>query len=535
MKNTIIDTHTDAAKQQHAVYTKASSLFKQNKFHQADVVIKSLFNDNEEPMSYEAFILIIKIKEHRGLYLQQVDYLTQALAIYPDSLELMMIMAFAQFKLCHFDKANEFAERIATKKITSSKVFYSLGKVYDQLGLYIKSANIYKKGVKLNPNDANLLYQLGLALMLSGKVEESISYYEQAIIINPDFDLVYSSLSKARKASHTHNNIAKLRLLVARDKNPWTCINLCHGLAKELDDIGNYEEAFAVLEKGKKRLRIACPHNPFSGIEHIKQLTTLYEKKVQKIKNTNSKSEFSPVFVTGMPRTGTTIVERILTNSSELTTVGERTQMSLFLKQQCQKNYAGLIDAKILEENWENIDFSKLGNDYLNSVKYLSGEHLRFVDKLPLNILLAGVILSALPKAKIICLVRDPLDTVIGNYRQVFEQASGTYSYTLDLHALADYVHEFRILVSSLEKQFPGQFISINYEDIVEDPIYSGKKLFNFCNLQWHDKHIDIHKNKAVIGTASAAQVTVPIHKNALKQSENYMFCLEHLKSIFNK
>ena len=239
-----------------------------------------------------------------------------------------------------------------------------------------------------------------------------------------------------------------------------------------------------------------------------------------------------------MPRTGTTVVERILTNHNDVITLGERFQFSAALKQQCQlqgkKNYANMIDAKILDECWSTIDFEKLGHDYIQSVSYLSNNNQRFVDKLPLNILMAGVILRSLPQAKIVCLLRDPLDTIIGNYRQVLEQKSGTYAYTLDLHATANFVFEFRQLVTNLQKQFPTRFMIVNYETLVAKPERQAKKIFEFCQLSWHGDYLDIHKNKAPIGTASAAQVQEPIHQKSLGHSRHYMFCLEEIKKAFN-
>jgi len=146
---------------------------------------------------------------------------------------------------------------------------------------------------------------------------------------------------------------------------------------------------------------------------------------------------------------------------------------------------------------------------------------------------MTGVILRALPQARIVCLLRDPLDTIIGNYRQVFEQASGAYAHTLDLHALANFVYEFRQLVTSLQQQFPERFILVNYETLVSEPLIQAKRLFDFCQLTWDDTYIDIHKNKAPIGTASAAQVQEPIHQKSLGHSHHYMFCLQEIKKAF--
>jgi Tfp pilus assembly protein PilF len=513
------------------LFINAKELFAQQKYNQAEKLIDELITLNQN--NAEHFYFMSLIKERRGLYAEQITLLEKALIISPNSSDFLIKLAFTHLRTGSFNKAFHYAKRIESNVDNTLEIYTLLGQLYYDLGHYTKSATIYKKAIELSDNDHLLFYNYGISLTLSGKISESIEAYQQAIKITPSFGLTYVALSKARKATSAENNIEQLKLAANQDRNPWTGINLYHGLAKELDDLGLYADAFKALEKGKKRLRTSCPHSPMSGAHNINELRSLYSRHKSDIINTDASCTAAPIFVTGMPRTGTTIVERILTNTPEVMAIGERIQFSALLKQQCQENYAGLVDSQVLEKHWDSIDFDKLGHDYIESVQYLTNNHHRFVDKLPLNILLAGVILRALPHAKIICLMRDPLDTIIGNYRQVFEQASGTFAHTLELNALASYIHEFRQLANSLQQLFGERFMLVDYEALVEAPLLQAKKINQFCQLPWHDAFIDIHKNTAAIGTASAAQVQEPIHKKALDHSQNYLFCLEKYKILF--
>ena len=524
-------THNNTIQKSSTLYHQAQVLFQQQKYHQAEEIVSSLINQESADVSYYYFMA--QIKEMRGFHQEQINYLTQALVLEPGSSESLIKIAFAHLNLGRFEEAYRHACLTEQKDNNTAENYSLISKLYSKLGKYDKAAQVLEKAVLLNSSDAKLYYRLGGALTLCGKIKAAIDAYQESIRLEPNSALVYAALSKARKASIEDNNIEQLQSLVVKDRNPWTAINVYHGLAKELDDIAKYPEAFAVLTKGKKRLRSVCAFNPHKGAENIKGLVSLYAKNAQEITATNKGSKVAPIFVTGMPRTGTTIVERILTNHDDVITVGERFQLSALLKQQCQRAYAGLIDAQVLDELWPTIDFEKLGHDYIESVSYLSNNSQRFVDKLPLNILMAGVILRALPQARIVCLLRDPLDTIIGNYRQVFEQASGAYAHTLDLHALANFVYEFRQLVTSLQQQFPDRFIVVNYETLVAEPMIQAKRLFDFCQLTWNDSYLDIHKNKAPIGTASAAQVQEPIHQKSLGHSQHYMFCLQEIKTAF--
>ncbi|MFT5851048.1 MAG: tetratricopeptide (TPR) repeat protein [Colwellia sp.] len=519
------------SKQNNTLFQKAKTLFYLHKYKQAEELISRLIPQDANNTEYLYFMALIK--ESRGLYVEQINFLEKALSISPYAGKFLIKIAFIHLKLCNFNDAFQYATIIEHNKNNNLEIYTLLGNLYHELGKYTESATAYIKAIKLSSNDHQLFYKYGTALTLSGKIKESIAAYQQAIKINASYGLAYTALSKARKATINENNIDILKKLVNEDRNPWTGINLYHGLAKEFDDLGQYTDAFDALEKGKKRLRTSCPHYPMAGANNIRELAALYKKKANEVSSNCAGSTTAPIFVTGMPRTGTTIVERILTNTPKVMAIGERIQFSALLKQQCMRNYAGLADAQVLEEHWASIDFDKLGHDYIKSVQYLTNDHPRFVDKLPLNILLAGAILRALPQAKIICLMRDPLDTIIGNYRQVFEQQSGTYTQTLELNALASFVYEFRELANSLQQLFGERFMIVNYETLVDEPLVQAKKIYEFCALTWDDTFIDIHKNTATIGTASAAQVQEPIHKKSLGHSKNYLFCLEKFKVAF--
>jgi|TARA_B110000285_G_C15142099_1_gene631537 tetratricopeptide (TPR) repeat protein len=518
-------------KEERVLFQKAKEFIHLHKYKQAEEIIATLIQ--QEMNNAEPFYLMALIKERRGMYTEQIEFLGKALIISPCSSEFLIEIAYAHLKLGHFSESFQYANITRNNKNNSIEICTLLGRIYHELGKYNESVTAYKEAIELSNDDHYLLYSYGTVLTLSGKIKESIEAYQQAIKIAPSFGLAYAALSKARKSTINENNIEKLKLLVIEDRNPWTGINIHHGLAKEYDDLGQYTNAFNVLEKGKKRLRISCPHSPNAGAKNIRKLTALYKKQANEINSNRAGSTIAPIFVTGMPRTGTTIVERILTNTPKVMAIGERIQFSTLLKQQCMKNYTGLVDAQVLEEIWPSIDFDKLGHDYIKSVQYLTNDYPRFVDKLPLNILLAGAILRALPKAKIICLMRDPLDTIIGNYRQVFEQQSGTYAYTLELNAIASFVYEFRELATNLQLLFGERFMIVNYETLVDEPLVQANKIYEFCELSWDDTFIDIHKNTATIGTASAAQVQEPIHKKSLAHSRNYLFCLEKFKVAF--
>jgi tetratricopeptide (TPR) repeat protein len=516
----------------------ARMLYLQNKLRAAEQILNLLYQ--QYPDNVDICILMSRVKESRGMLFEQISYLEKARSQDTEKSEIHMRLAFAYLSRGRFDDASTSAQQAIECPDVTADIFHSCAKIYHAVGQHDLSAQLLARSIANGADSDQVYYDYGMALTLSGKIAQAHKAYLDCIARNPEFGMAYAGLSKVRKASPENNNTKILTSLVKQQRNPWVAINLHHGLAKELDDLGDYDNAFKQLKQGKKRLKLSCPHSPSACVDNLIATQQLYRERMTDIIATSPvtslKSESAqPIFVTGMPRTGTTIVERILTNHEDVESLGERLQFSMQVKKQCDQDYSGLLDASTVARNWDHIDFDQVGIDYLQSVQFLRTGQNRFVDKLPLNILLAGIILRALPEAKIVCLIRDPLDTLIGNYRQVFEYSSATYTYTLDLISCAQFIVEFNRLATWLAELFPQRFIIVEYEKLVSHPHEQGKRLLDACSLSWDPQCIDIHKNEAVVGTASAAQVKVPIHQKSIGHSAHYLACLAEAKALFQR
>jgi hypothetical protein len=237
-------------------------------------------------------------------------------------------------------------------------------------------------------------------------------------------------------------------------------------------------------------------------------------------------------FVVGMPRTGTTLVERILSSHSRVATGGELYNFSIALKRQLGNNSVEFIDSCVLNAS-TGIDFNQLGSDYTKGTAYLlNGDKNILIDKLPLNILYTNLVLSALPASKIICLDRHPLDTIMSNYRQLFSFYDSTFGYSLSLADTARFYIEFRQLANQWLLAYPNNFYVINYEALVNNPDVEIRQLLNFCELDWEDTCLAIENNTQPVATASAVQVRQPISTKSVGQWRHYKQHLEEVISI---
>ena len=227
------------------LYQEGKTLFQQQKFHQAERIIHSLIEKHAANANY--FHLMSKIKASLALYSEQIDYLNRSLERFPYLDEYLIELAFAHLSSCNFSEAYEYAEQIAKNDSKNAEIYSLTAKVYNLLGEYNGSVAMLKKAIELDDANYQLFYDLGVVLTLCGKIKLSIDAYQKSICLNPDFGLAHAALTKARKASIDNNNIDLLKSLAIKHRNPWTGINLYHGLAKELDDLGKYQESFEAI------------------------------------------------------------------------------------------------------------------------------------------------------------------------------------------------------------------------------------------------------------------------------------------------
>ena len=215
-----------------------------------------------------------------------------------------------------------------------------------------------------------------------------------------------------------------------------------------------------------------------------------------------------------MPRSGTTLVERILSSHSDVQSAGELQDFGLCVKKLTKTPSSHVLDIETFTQAYQ-LDFEKLGSSYLQSTRVVTGEYKHFIDKLPFNFYYIDLITKALPNAKIICLLRDPMDTCIGNYRQLFSINNPYYSYSLNLLDTAKFYSRFYKLMEHFQSVHKNIKL-VKYEALVANPEQQIKSLIKFCDLEWQPACIDFHLNDAPVSTASKVQVRQPLNNKAI-------------------
>jgi tetratricopeptide (TPR) repeat protein len=421
-------------------------------------------------------------------------------------------------------KAKNTALGVSLDQITKPLDADTLGVALTQAGLHEYAINYFERALNLAKKNqhtdqqaqSSFYYNYGVSAKFLGLFDKAHSAFENAIALNPQHHKSHFALSDLTKVSEQNNHIERLKTVAKYITHPDAKLHIGHALAKEYQDIGAFSEAFIALKQGKAAKHAQSPFDNNASealFEHIKQLSIEHTRR--EISNkTNGNPTAEPIFVLGMPRSGTTLVERILSSHSDVQSAGELQDFGLCVKKLSQTHTPHVLDIPTLEEAYQ-LDFNQLGTTYLNATRVVTGSHTHFIDKLPFNFYYIDLITKALPNAKIICMLRDPMDTCIGNYRQLFTINNPYYAYSLDLLDTAKFYSRFYKLMQHFSARHSNIKL-IKYEVLVAEPEAKIKELVRFCNLNWQPQCIDFHLNTAPVSTASKMQVRQPLNSKAI-------------------
>jgi hypothetical protein len=285
-------------------------------------------------------------------------------------------------------------------------------------------------------------------------------------------------------------------------------------LAKELEDLGEYADSFKALKTGagiqRKLIRFNLA-NELSNIENL--IATFQPASLAGIPD--STMPHAPIFIIGMPRTGTTLVERIIGKLEGIKSVGETYDftlaMSSVINQYIASNPASNLnplDAAL------QVNYNEIAGKYMDNLRGMFGEAEHYVDKLPFNFLYCGLIKKAFPKARIIHLVRDPMDTCYAVFKTLFHQV---YYFSYDLDELTDYFVAYRQLMDHWHELMPDTILDVQYEDLVSKPREASKRITDYLGFKWSEELIEVQNSVEASSTASAAQVREPIHTSSIQ------------------
>ena len=426
-------------------------------------------------------------------------------------------------------EAREATDRALALVDSDAGALDTIGVIYTQTHAHAKAAEAFRRAANLEPGRASYRYNLATALMATGAMDAAETELETCIRLDPCHWQAHLSLAQLRRQTPSSNHIPRMESLLqnhAHNQVAQTCLHMA--LAKECEDCADYPAAFAHYTKGKSAAGQGRGYASAQDEALFAAITAAFPAPPP-VAPGHSSSE--PIFVIGMPRSGTTLVERIISSHPDVHSAGELMNFAVALKRASGSATPLLLDADTIARSF-NLDLARVGADYIASTRPATGQTPRFIDKLPHNFLFAGWIARALPNAKIICLRRDPLDTCLSNFRQLFAPQSPYYAYSFDLNDIGRYYALFDRLMAHWQHIFPGRILEVRYEDLVDAQEANTRQLLDFCQLAWHDDCLQFEHNPAPVNTASLVQVRSPMYRSALQRWRKYEPQLAELRAV---
>ena len=366
---------------------------------------------------------------------------------------------------------------------------------------------------KMFPGHTPILSDLAIAEFQLNRIDEAERHLAALLQIEPFHPGAVQLRSALRTQTPERNHIHDLESRLAHEPRKIDFAVACYfALAKEYEDLQRYDKSFDALSRGTRAHRTTLKYDSQNELSAQEAIRAKFTQQAFSSVSRGFESA-GPIFIVGMPRTGTTLVERILTSHSQVCGVGELTDFPLLLTEMVQETLAATPASTLEIDASLRLNFHELGRRYVESARQLAGDTPYFVDKLPYNFLYCGYILAALPNAKIIHLRRDPLDTCYAVYKTLFFNA---YSYSYDQGELADYYVGYRAHMDHWHQVLPGRILDVTYEALVQDPQTQSQRILEWCALPWEASVLDFHQQDRPAMTASAMQVRKPIYTDSI-------------------
>lgn len=416
------------------------------------------------------------------------------------------------------DEAIALAGELSAQAGGNALLLWQLGKLYYHHNQLLQAISHYERALALEERTP-WRYDLAVARFYAAQTEAAEQDIGKLLAAAPQSGSVLYLRSTLRKQTPADNHVEDLRARLAQGfarTEDEACA--LYALAKELEDLGEHAESFANLMAGARKRRSTLSYDPsgfYATLDEIKRLATPEAMAAP----AEGWEEEGAIFVLGLPRTGTTLAERMLLQSGKVANAGELTDFGYLLGNGVARVMASNPGLSVAEASLQ-LDFATLGREYMRGARQLAGGSPLFIDKLPANFMYCGVISKALPRARIIHLVRDPLDSCYAILKTLF---FGAYEFSYDLEELADYYIAYRRLMDHWHQVLPGQILDVRYEDLVTDPEGQSRRIYEWCGLEWTPEAVEVPDAGKVFATASAAQVRQPVHSRSVRSSRRHL------------
>ena len=548
-------------KLEFARFNLGKALALTGKGEEADAAFEASF-----ALSPERKLLVQAARLHKEGKLEEAEKLyRQALKNNPDNVDAMRMLAMLAATLKHFDDAERLLRRAVAIAPDFLAAVIDLGRVLKEQDRFEEAIGCFKKAIGINPNNPQThfllagacapaalnheavkeyqktlelsprhpgaLLGLGNALKTIGRLDEAVRAYHDCIDVKPNNGETYWSLANLKTYRFSDEQLAEMEKRVEEDNasGDKSEVNFLFALGKAYDDRQDYERAWHYYERGNDKQRMLVQYDPVHTETINDGIIEVFDQALLEEKSGSGHPDPAPIFVLGLPRSGSTLVEQVLASHSQVEGTSELPYLGRVATSLNRNRPDGVNYPKAVRE-LEAENFAALGEDYVRYAQLHRTEGKPFfVDKMPNNFPTIGFLHLILPNARIIDARRHPLDACVGNYRQHYARGQ-TFAY--DLTDIGEYYLQYQRMMDHWEEVLPGRILTVQYEEVVTDFDNQVRRILDYCNLPWEEDCIRFYETERPVRTASSEQVRQPIYTGALNFWRNYEAHLDELVEI---
>jgi tetratricopeptide (TPR) repeat protein len=460
-----------------------------------------------------------------GNVLRQIGKVDEAIHCYSKSVALLpesngarinLAQALTQTKL--YDRSLFHIREVLRRDPKSAEAYKAMGNALFGKADYEGAIVAFRKAIELGPSDHEIHHNAATALQYLGRLQEAEEHYRTAMALKPDSSTTLRQLAGVKRFATTDTELTQLESLLATSRDATQRSEVLFGLAKAYDDLGRYDDAFERLQAGNQIIRMGLNYDWARNAAYTDQLIAAFQPSFLLERQDWGLESDVPMFVIGMPRSGTTLVEQILASHPRVFGAGELLKLNdLYNELPKRLGVTGTTVQAV--RGMSQAQSREVATDYLKHLRSFDPTATRITDKMPFNFRHLGVIALLFPNARIIHCQRDPLDVCLSGYFAKFREP---LDFTFNLIELAKYYYDYHRLMEHWRRVLPLAMIDVRYEDLVADHEAKSREIVAFCGLEWDDRCLEFYRTERPILTASNWQVRQPIYHSSVGRWRRY-------------
>ena len=499
------------------IYSIGLSYVNLQNYIEADKYFHELLYVQKKP---EIFFIQANIHKQLKKYDTAITYFEEAIQLNPNFSEAYNNLGNIKKRIGKIDEAISCFKKAIELKKNNILAYFNLANTYRENRYFNELIETYEKILSFNPNDIKTLYNLGSVYLFLGEISKGKNFFEKIIKINKNHVPSYRNIISVTKINKENEIFKQLELLKVDVFSDEDKILFYDALSKGYFDQDNDKLGFKYLDKSNSLKKKNSKFSFEKTEKQFKQIKTFFEN-VNKIEiDFKDVLRSRPIFIVGMPRSGTSLIEQVLSSHSQIYGAGELDFLPKIIDKLGIKKPSNLKSF-----------FTQIRNSYYDQINRISDDHY-IIDKLPVNYRWVGFIINAFPEAKIIHIERNPMAVCWSNYKTSFVDYG--MDFNLSQQDIAKYYSLYFDLINFWKSKYKKNIFHINYENFVDDFEENSKKILNFLDLKWEDQIKNYDKNMRPVTTASFQQVREGIKKNTSSVWKKYRNYLKPMQETLN-